>query len=106
MKNLKLTPLPQLPLCLDRSREGEGWALPSELSQLPVHGAKKKKKKKRLEPLKSHGWFVLKQAGQCHIHCFKLLCWKKDLDDVTAVSQCGVGSRSGEVIRRSSGVQS
>lgn len=60
MKNLKLTPLPQLPLCLDRSREGEGWALPSELSQLPVHGEKKKKKRK----------------GSSHLKVTRLVCFK------------------------------
>lgn len=55
-------------------------------------------------------FFVLfcffKQAGQCHIHCFKPLCWERGLDDVAVVSQCGAGSRSGEIFRRSSGVQS
>lgn len=55
---------------------------------------------------KSHGWLVLKQAGQCHMHCFKLLCWERGLGDVAVVSQCGAGSRSGEIFRRSSGVQS
>lgn len=26
-----------------------------------------------------------------YIHCFKLLCWERGLNDVAVVSQCGVG---------------